>query len=119
MTRIDLLKAYLAKLAFDVAAEGKFVGVGSSRSEAAARAVLSGAGGMLDALLEDVKTAAGDGRDVATQMVTGLASRAVENGIRFGMGKLVEAATVAFDKDKREKRATGKAFMDAARRIGR
>ena len=119
MTRVDLLKTYLARLAADVAADGKFVGVGSDKVEAAARALLSGTGGMIEALLEDVKAAAGGGGSVATQMVAGFASRAVENGIRTGMVKLVEAIAVSLDKDKRARRETGKAFMDAAKGMGR
>ncbi|MDE3097324.1 MAG: hypothetical protein KGK07_15155 [Chloroflexota bacterium] len=118
MTRVDTLKLYLAQLAADVAAEGKFVGAGSDRAEAAARAILGGAAGMLEALLEDVKTAAGDGGSVATQMITGIASRAVENGIRIGMSKLVGAVTASLDKDKREKRKTGRAIMAAAKKMG-
>lgn len=123
MTRIDLLKAYLAKLAFDVAAEGKFVGAGSDRAEAAARAILSGAAGMLEALAGDVKQVAGDHGSVAVNMVAGLASRtvgsAVDGAIRTGVDKLVGAVADALDKGKREKRAAGKAFMDAAKRMGR
>lgn len=119
MSRTDLLKSYLAQLAADTTASGKFTGAGSDRAEAAARALLSGAAGMLEAFFEDVKTVAGDGRVLATGAVAGLASRAVDRGIRVGMDKLVEAVTATLSKDRREKRATGKAFMDAAKMLGR
>ena len=119
MTRTDTLKAYLAQLAADTAACGKFAGAGSNRAEAAARAMLSGAGGMLEALFEDVKHVAGDGRNVATAMAGGFASRAVDGAIRTGMDKLFEAVAVSLNKDRREKRKAASAFMDAAKRMGR
>ena len=119
MTRTDIFKAYLAQLAADVSASGKFAGAGSDRAEAAARALLSGAGGMLEALLGDVKHIAGDGRDFATAAVGGFASRVVDDAIHTGVGKLFEAISVSLDKERREKRKTGRALMDAAKRMGR
>jgi len=119
MTRTDLLKAYLKRLAIDAAADGKFAGAGSDRAAAVARALISGSGGMLVALLEDVKRVAGDGRIVATSAVTGLATRAVDGAVRAGIDKLVEAASVALNKGKREQRATGKALMRAAKEMER
>ncbi len=119
MSRTDLLKSYLAQLAADTAAHGKFVGMGSDKAEAAAKALLGGGAGMLEALLEDVKTVAGDGRSAATGAIAGLASRAVEQGIRTGMNKLGEAISTALDKDKRDRRKAGKAIMDAAKGAGR
>lgn len=119
MIRTDVLKTYLAQLAADVSASGKFAGVGSDRAEAAARALLSGAGGMLEALLEDVKHVAGDGRGFATAAVGSFASRAVDGAIRTGMDKLFEAISVSLDKGKREQRAAGRKLMDVAKRMGR
>ena len=119
MSRTDLLKAYLAQLAADSAAAGKFVGVGSDKVEAAARALLSGTGGMLEALFEDVKRAAGDGRSIATAAVASTASRVVEGAIRVGMNKAAEAIASHFDEGARERRKVAKAFMDAAKEMGR
>ena len=119
MTRLDLLKTYLAQLAADTAATGKFAGAGSDRAQAAARALLSGAAGMLEALFEDVKVVAGDGRAAATGAVAGFASRAIEGAVRTGIDKLVEAVTASLDKDKRARRSAGRAVTDAAKRMGR
>lgn len=118
-TRTDLLREYLARLAADAAAAGKFAGAGSDRAEAAARALLSGAAGVLEALLGDVKTVAGDGRDAATGLVAAFASRAVEGAVRTGIEKVADAVAGHFDKGRRERQKVGRAFMDAAKRVGR
>jgi len=118
-TDTDILKEYLTRLATRAAADGKFVGMGDDRARAVARALLSGAGGMLGALLEDVKRVAGDGRIAATSAVAGLATRAVERGIRVGMDKLAEAVVGSFDKEKRARKIAGRAIMKAAKEMGR
>jgi len=105
--------------AIDAAAEGKFVGMGSDRAKAAARALLSGASSMLEALLEDVKLVAGDGRIAATSAVSSLASRAVDSAIRTGIDRAVEAVARSFNRETRERRATGKALMRAAKEMGK
>lgn len=119
MTRIDILKSYLARLAADAAADGKFAGMGSNRAEAAARALLSGAGGMLEALYSDVRLVAGEKGTFAAGAVAGLASRFAEGAVRYGIGKAVEAVKGTLDKDKRAYRAAGKAFKDLAKEIGK
>lgn len=119
MTRTDTLKMYLAQLAADTAAQGKFAGAGSDKAQAVAHAILNGSAHMIEALLGDVKVVAGDGRSLATTAVANFASRAVEQGIRTGMNKLGEAISAALDKDRRDKRKAGRAFMDAAKGMGR
>ena len=116
MTRADFLKMYLAQLAADTSAQGKFVGAGSDRAEAAARAILNGGAHMLEALLGDVKQVAGDHGSLAANAVASFASRAVEHGVQVGIGKAVDFVKTALDKDKRAKRAAGKALMDFAKR---
>lgn len=118
--RLSHLRAYLRQLGADLVARGEFSGDSDNIVEAAALAVLSGSGAALSQLWKDLGVVGREGATLAIPVIESFIGRLT----RLGVSKVVDTVTRsraehAAEAQAQARREAGKAFMIAAKNLGK
>jgi hypothetical protein len=121
--RLAHLRQYVAALAADMAADGKFAARGEGSIDAAAKAILTGGGALAAQLAADLRQVGGETAAMLRPAVEGALANAANKAAQAALNHGINAVTGLFNGRARAKteqqRKVGRALMDGAAKMGR